>query len=345
MSSNGQPQAKGSRNRNRTFALAGATLAVLSLSYSVYRWYQASNAPRPPSLPRSAGLGGSASGADDSRRSQAATGRTARNGASRGQDMQPLAARPTLTLSLPPEFPHTPQALGLLSDMLSDLAPHYLIHLIIPAAPSSSAPSSRSPPALDEVHTLSEEVDVAFDLTAGNLSRTFSHIQSFDARRILEYSKPEGRHALARALACDAHLHVLLAPPSAHSAIAASASTAAGEVDGYVKHEEGIDEPASPSEILILDDETEGEALRQEILRLEQLQKSCGLVIILSLTLHTAKASGKKVRWLRKDNEEVSRTFEGRPGFRVSDLASRADVEGAWMEGTARLIELRSGWR
>ena len=267
-------------------------MAAASLAYAAYQWYSSGSASGPsgPSLPRSGGLAGSGDGTAQ---------RKANLQASRG-DGPKLASRPTLSLSLPPHFPRTSEGLSLLADLLEELSEHYLIHLIVPSLPSSSQGppdmQANRPPGYDE----DQERDITLDPSAASLARAFAHVRHFDKRRILEYSKPEGRQAVARALACDAHVQVLLSGPG---------------------NEAG-----------------DAEQTEKEIAGLGSLQKSCGLVVVLSLPI-TGVSAGKL------HGDKVVESLSGKPGYRVIDLAGRKDEQAAWSEGAAHLVELRAGWR
>lgn len=278
------------RSRNRTLALAGGAVAAASLAYAAYQWYRSSSASGPsgPSLPRSGGLAGSGDGTAQRKANLQAS-----------KSAPKLASRPTLSLSLPPHFPRTSEGLSLLADLLQELSEHYLIHLIVPTLQSPQGPPDMQlnrPPGFDE----DQETDITLDPSAASLARALAHVPHFDKRRILEYSKPEGRQAVARALACDAHVQMLLSGPAAGG-----------------------------------DDTDQAE---KEITGLGQLQKSCGLVVVLSLPMTTA-AAGKA------HGQKVVESLSGNPGFRVYDLAGSTDERAAWGEGAAHLVELRSGWR
>lgn len=106
---------------------------------------------------------------------------------------------PSLSLSLPPTFVRSQANLRLLEGLLTTLSQHYVVTLIVP--PPSSVGSASTSQAIDHgIESVAE------------LSDALRHVAGFDERRVLEYSKEEGRLALARALACDAHCEVMLQP-------------------------------------------------------------------------------------------------------------------------------------
>ncbi|UZJ57291.1 hypothetical protein CBS101457_006611 [Exobasidium rhododendri] len=85
----------------------------------------------------------------------------------------------------------------LLEGLLSTLSQYYTVTLIAP------------PPPVDEASPLAASVGSRVE-TVAMLGQNLTSVPNFDSRRVLEYSKEEGRLALARALACDAHCEVML---------------------------------------------------------------------------------------------------------------------------------------
>ncbi len=290
------------RSRNRTLALAGGALAALSLAYGAYTWY--TSGPAGPAFRPGAGPATPAADAKGKGRFDGA-------GAASSGASSKLAARPSLSLSLPPSFRRTEESLQQLAELLEELSQHYLVHLILPetdAATSSNQQTPRfavhagaprrGPPGLNDS---GRDLALPQEPSAASIAAALCAVPNFDIRRILEYSVAPGRQAVARALACDAHVQVLL--PAA-AAAAAAAEEAAG-----------------------------GESAAKQISNLESLQKSCGLIIVVSLPGAQDPAT-----------RQVVSTFDSRPAFRVFDLADRSADE-AWGEAAARLVELRAGWK
>ena len=269
------------RSRNQTLALVGGAVAAASLALAAYRWYGSSGA--------SADGPGQSSGAGARRPGASST--APRTG-----------ARPTMALSLPPEFSHAPDSIRSLAQLLRTLSEHYVIHLIAPESPSGPSHSNFPPGGRPAPPSLDDEGDEPDE----KLARSLSGIPNFDTRRILEYSQPAGRHALGRALACDAHVHVLQPP---HSSSQES-------------------EKLQPQDQAMVD---------AQIAQLEQLQKSVGLLVILSVP-RSASAPSQSEQLCAK---HIVSAFDGRAGIRVV-----AEQEpNLWDRPLAKLIELRSSWK
>lgn len=145
------------RSRNRTFAAIGGAIALAGLGYYAFTTLTSGN---------------------DSKKG---------NGSGSNILSKKKGPRPSLSLSIPPTFIHSPANLRLLESLLANLSANYVITLILPPIETS-----RTHDSLDRISDL------------------FGHIEGFDARRVLEYGKEDGRLSLARALACDAHCEVML---------------------------------------------------------------------------------------------------------------------------------------
>ncbi|PWN33767.1 uncharacterized protein FA14DRAFT_65170 [Meira miltonrushii] len=148
------------RNRNRTFAAIGGAIALAGLGYYAFTTFTSGNDSKKDNGPGSSILS------------------------------KKKGPRPSLSLSIPPTFTHSPANLRLLESLLTTLSANYVITLILPPVGTSNT-SDFNHDSLDRISDL------------------FGHIEGFDARRVLEYGKEEGRLSLARALACDAHCEVM----------------------------------------------------------------------------------------------------------------------------------------
>ncbi|PWY99648.1 hypothetical protein BCV70DRAFT_232005 [Testicularia cyperi] len=76
-----------------------------------------------------------------------------------------------------------------LRELLGALSSIYVVHLIVPGR---------------------DNVDVSSSIMDLVARANLADVPAFDSRRILEYTRLEGRYALSRALACDCHLEVAL---------------------------------------------------------------------------------------------------------------------------------------
>lgn len=260
-------------------------MAAASLALAAYRWYSSSSSSG------AAGRPGAQTGAGASGGRPGASSASART-----------TARPAMALSFPPEFSHAPESIQSLAQLLRTLSEHYLIHLIVPDSPAGPSHSNFPPGGRPAPPSLEDEGNEPDE----KLARSLSGIPDFDTRRILEYSQPAGRHALSRALACDAHVHILQ-PPHAPS--------------------QGI-ETLQPQDQAAAD---------TQVTQLEQLQKSVGLLVILSIPRSDSSASQSE----RLSAKHVVSAFDGRAGVR---LVAEQEPD-AWDRPLAKLIELRSSWK
>lgn len=230
-----------------------------------------------------------------------------------------LPPRPSLSLSLPPSFSRTPASLDLLRQLIETLSPAFLIHLITPPPPEDA---SQGDSGGDEYGVQS----------VAELAAALQDIALFDSRRVLEYSRSEGRQALARALACDAHLEVFLGslPDDA-------------EGPGMSAVQQEGEESEKPDK-----NEYEGPAAQYRG-DIERLRRACGLVILLALPpLPGASAlrSTAERAAQAQVNEVLSHYRANPPGVRLVDSrAQHSDVRAAWTDAAAQVREFRQGWR
>lgn len=128
------------------------------------------------------------------------------------------------------------------------------------------------------------------------LSQALEGVDGFDARRILEYSKEEGRLALARALACDAHCELMLQAYGARKATADSLfdndddddSTEDGDVTPRAVSPARGDLPSLPASRRQVSRGTEEEQRQATLLEkyhaeVARIRKSSSLVVFLLL--------------------------------------------------------------
>ncbi|KAK0521398.1 hypothetical protein OC834_006682 [Tilletia horrida] len=313
-----QRRTGGSQSRNPYARALGAAAAIVSLAglgiglYVYSRW-------TPDSQPGQGGDewaagGGSRHGTQSGPPGADATGKGPSGGAA-GAATKPQARRgprPTLSLSLPPPFDRTsPTALQLLHDLVAVLAEHFLIHLILPDSPSSSAPASAG----------TAETGASGSGT-GALAAVFADVLDFDARRLLLYSTSAGRQALSVALACDAHVEV------SFFADGTGADSEAG----------GLAAEAA---------EDDGAAIKS----VEHLQRTAGVVVLLVLPSPDVDSAAPPSAFSRSSFEATLEYFKKASfsrsiriiDTRVSSAAGAApDVAEQWQEGADRIVELRA---
>lgn len=184
------PTAKANRSRNRTLALAGSLVALGGLGYYLYNFW--SHTQTLPSSSRQA---------DDERNRGKRVSLTETNRLRLTSFWQNI--RPSLSLSIAPNFVRSSGNIHLLAQLLRDLSQDFTVTLIAP------------PPAhvrkLHDGHSVTtspDREDYGVHSVA-LLADQLQGIDGFDPRRTLEYSKEDGRQSLARALACDAHCEVM----------------------------------------------------------------------------------------------------------------------------------------
>lgn len=148
-------------------------------------------------------------------------------------------------------------------------------------------------------------------LSVAELSDDLASIADFDARRTLEYSTETGRHAIGRALKCNAHVEVLLG----------AASNASDEKSAY----------------------SDDEVTRYQA-EVTRLRKASGVLVFLLLPAAERKTQvGDAATPSRKDVDRLLAPFGAQPGVKVIDLRNAAGE--AWQKGGERLAELAAGWR
>lgn len=199
--------------------------------------------------------------------------------------------RPSLSISIPPTFTHSSSNLRLLESLLTTLSENYVITLILPPVGLTHDSSSKS----EFNH---ESLD--------RISELFGHIQGFDARRVLEYGKEEGRLSLARALACDAHCEVMFEPFESKDS-SADVALFDDEMDEDNDTVDGDKTPRASSPVphlrtsvngntltasaqSIQDDQNLSSALERYHAEVARIRKSSGLLIFLVLPITRSKS-------------------------------------------------------
>ncbi|KAN0065860.1 hypothetical protein ACQY0O_000991 [Thecaphora frezii] len=222
---------RNSRSRNKALAFAGSALVLTSLGIYFYSQYG-----------KRGGKGDDGDNDDDTRRrrSDPSAGRSTTTVPGKN------AKRPTMSLCLSPSFDRTDaEAMRGLKTLLTQLAPLFLVHLILPTHP------------LGRSHTNDD-----LERSLASLSSSFSSVAQFDTRRILEYSQDSGRWAIPRALACDCHVELLL--PTSHPP-PTSATMTLSELD-KIRRTCGLVVVAAVSSTA-LGDETETDAVFADLRR------------------------------------------------------------------------------
>lgn len=264
----------------------------------------------------------------------------------------------TLSLSLPATFTRNDENMTLLKELLSVICENYTVTLIAPPPLNSSEDSIDIPkgasdhPAIDPAGSGVE--------TVAALSQSLSDIQSFDARRVLEYSKEEGRLALARALSCDAHCEVLLETlKDGQSPHKRRAGQRLEEADGDITPR--AHSPHRPNGQSTVDINEEVSLLEQYHADMARIRKSSSLLVFLVLPLKTtpqeeeqristSKTSISDIEvetviqpFLLPGQEELSSRV---PGVKIVDArAAEPDIRKAWIKAAHRITALSKGWQ
>jgi hypothetical protein len=242
----------------------------------------------------------------------------------------------------------------LLEGLLSMLSQYYLVTLIAP--PPSPLQSSHA----DSTSSTSGSGGGVESVAA--LSHSLSHIDDFDSRRVLEYSKEEGRLALARALACDAHCETM---------IEVLKSTEGGE-DNDDEGNDGDLTPRATSPAPMSSKQRRAEDDKVALLEkyhadMAQIRKSSSLLIFLILPVTSSSAlprlgidDGKESPPLtisQVDVETVIQPFllPGQqelssrvPGVKVVDerrRSTQAGIKEAWTQAAKRVGLMSKGWQ
>lgn len=262
----------------------------------------------------------------------------------------------------------------LLEDLLSILSQHYLVTLIAPPPPHHSATSPHTSPSPGDhqpssASSSSPSAGTGIESVA-SLSHSLSSITNFDSRRVLEYSKEEGKLALARALACDAHCEVMIEAKRSSK-------------EDYNNSNE------NESDSLFADDEQDGEltpratspspspndnhnhklkdinSQEYKISLLEKyhadmarIRKSSGLLIFLLLPVNLAQShlpTTSQMTVSELDLETVIQPFllPGQkelssrvPGVKIVDeRTAEKDIAKAWSQAGRRVGSLSKGWQ
>lgn len=197
--------------------------------------------------------------------------------------------------------------------------------------------------------------------SVAGLSHTLSHIEGFDSRRVLEYSKEEGRLALARALACDAHCETML------ENIKCRAEEEVDSLDGDLTPRATSPAPLSSKQRRAEEDKVA--LLERYHADMAQIRKSSSLLIFLvlpipspSLTLLSNREDPGDAPPLTISHIDVETVIQpfllpGQqelssrvPGVKVVDERRRAGsagagIEEAWKQAAKRVGLLSKGWQ
>jgi hypothetical protein len=197
------------------------------------------------------------------------------------------------------------------------------------------------------------------------LSHSLSHITGFDSRRVLEYSKEEGRLALARALACDAHCETMveaIKDPASSSSSRGSRFNDGDGSDGESTPRATSPAPLSAKQRQALDEKVE--VLEKYHADMAQIRKSSSLLIFLLLPIAATslpniekETEPPKLTIPHVDVETVIQPFllPGQqelssrvPGVKVVDERRRSTEAGiteAWTQAAKRVGLLSKGWQ
>lgn len=184
------------------------------------------------------------------------------------------------------------------------------------------------------------------------LSHSLAHIAQFDSRRVLEYSKEEGKQSLARALGCDAHCEVMIE----------HREPAREQMNGTDEHLDGDQTPRAASPHLGRPSEEDKIAVLEHYhADMARIRKSSSLLIFLLLPLTSATGQDRDATrrspssvvselsietviqpFLLPGQEEFSSRV---PGVKIVDGRSRAMTkEQAWSQAAQRVGALSTGW-
>lgn len=294
--------------------------------------------------------------------------------------------RPSMSLSLPPTFARTPRAMLILRRLLADLSAVYVVTLISPPplhAANANAAAVSNGTALfgndddDEEEEKEEEAgavaggggDVGTASVAA-LAESLKDVDGFDQRRVLEYEKPEGRMSLGRALACDAHVEVLLQQQQQHRRHGRDSEPGDEEGDD----DDGDSTPRAGSPVFGSSaslsrkqrekSKEDGSSLKKYQLGLEQLRKATGVLVVLGLaSLQDADSTAfvdqrtragqngsakpgeaRLHQSVELDPDQILGAFRDVPGVKTIDCRGAYGDEG-WKEAAEMLVGLRSGWK
>ena len=198
---------------------------------------------------------------------------------------------------------------------LEALAPAFQVHLLAPPPPARADGAPSPDAGVESVARLAEEL-------AG--------VSGYDTRRTLEYGTHEGRMALVRAIACDAHVELFVCADD-DAAPSAASSSAALATDTYVAD-------------------------------LERLRKSSARIVLLLLpplaSLCAPKGCATPPHMTRAQVDAIAnrlRTSQTRgAAVKLVDLRDAAEDDDEddetrraerWTEGARQVALLASGWR
>lgn len=245
--------------------------------------------------------------------------------------------------------------MALLESLVSTLSQYYLVTLIAPIHPPSDSTTLKNSASIP---SSSASAGGGIESVAA-LSHSLSHITNFDSRRVLEYSKEEGRLALARALACDAHCEIMVEATRWREADRDRGNRDEGE-DGETtpRADSTASHFISSSAARSMEEDKKVTVLEHYHADMARIRKSSSLLIFLLLPVTSiVKQVGSSLTASELDVETVIQPFllPGQqelssrvPGVKVVDERSRAETAGidqAWSQAAKRVGALSKGWQ
>jgi hypothetical protein len=201
------------------------------------------------------------------------------------------------------------------------------------------------------------------------LGHSLSNIASFDSRRVLEYSKEEGRLALARALACDAHCEVMVEAIDSTSSEEIGTSTRRQNGSAFSVRRGDDDDhdgdltPRASSPLPLHQNDQNAYEERISLLEtyhadMARIRKSSSVLIFLLLPVRYPQSQLPTTSYMtvsELDLETVIQPFllPGQtelssrvPGVKIVDeRRAETDIRKAWSQAGKRVGSLSKGWQ
>lgn len=287
-----------------------------------------------------------------------------------------------MSLSLPPSFARTSEAMASLRSLLATLSTFYVVTLIAPPpqphsddAVPAEGPTSNGTALFDneeDEDDMREASKMADSQSGGGvasvaaLAESLKDIDGFNEHRVLEYERPEGRMALGRALACDAHVEVLISQSDLNERKETNDELDTGD-DGESTPRAGTPVLGNRSAPLSrkqgAQSQKDEDSLEKYHTGLEQLRKSTGVLVMLALPpLRGFEPSSRAKQHAASTllngtgrsgvNESSPATilerFHSTSGVKIIDCRGDNHFDSAassWKDAAEKLVELRNGWK
>ena len=198
---------------------------------------------------------------------------------------------------------------------LEALAPAFQVHLLAPPPPARADGAPSPDAGVESVARLAEEL-------AG--------VSGYDTRRTLEYGTHEGRMALVRAIACDAHVELFVCADD-DAAPSAASSSAALATDTYVADLERLRKSSARIVLLLLPP-------------LASLRAPDGCATPPHMTRAQVDAIAKRLRTSQTRGAAV-KLVDMRDAAEDDDEDDETRRAERWTEGARQVALLASGWR